>query len=297
MGKKIAMLSPVGGQGCTFASAYVASAIAESGAAVTAVDLCGFGGTLAHALGVEEQVSMNLGDVAFGCCAIEDAALVCDLPDLRLVPPSSFSRGNVSPFCAEYMRIVDEISRRSVNRQSEPVEADGGADEGADNGGEGDDARSESHDSAEDADGDEVGQVVLADVPSGAVPDADAVNCFDAFVVCSTADRFNLGRAASLCRVLANTAADCGAECEVRLLLTEFSPAGLRRSGLRDLDECIDIAGARLLGIIPYDEAARRAAEEGRVPDLFCEAMRYSRDVAGRLFGEVIPLEHKSSVF
>lgn len=252
MGKKIAMVSALGGQGCTLSAAYVGSAMAESGRSVTMLDLCGFGGTLAHVMGVAEDASMNVGDVIRGVCECEDALIDCEMPGLRLMPPSSFSDGNISPYSTECRRITELLNK------------------------EGD---------------------VICDIPAGAVPDCDAVRCFDMFAICTRPDRLSLKYAAALSRVIKNLAAECGVSCEVRLLLTKFSPEYMRSFGVGDIDECIDKAGARLLGVVPYDSAAERAASLGCVPDALCEAMRYCRDIAGRICGEKVPLESKKSVF
>ena len=252
MGKKIAMISALGGQGCTLSAAYVGTAMAECGRNVTMLDMCGFGGTLAHVMGVAEDAAMNLGDVMRGVCGCEDALLNCDLPDLKVMPPWSFSEGFISPYSAECRRIVESISH----------------------------------------DGD-----VICDMPSGVVPDSDAVRCFDMFAVCTLADKLSLKYTAALCRVIKNSAAECGTSCEVRLLLSRFSPEHMRAFGVGDIDECINIAGARLLGVVPYDNAAAQEASAGNSPNALCEAMRYSRDIAARICGEKVPLESKKSVF
>lgn len=252
MGKKIAMISALGGQGCTSAAAYVGSAMAESGQIVTMLDLCGFGGTLAHVLGVAEEAAMNVGDVLRGACSCEEALVNCEMPGLRLMPPSSFSEGYLYPYSAEHLRIIENLSS------------------------EGD---------------------VIADIPPGVVPDNDAVRCFDMFVVCTSAHKLSLQYAAALCRVIRSSASECGAVCEVKFLLTSFSPRDMQEGGIGDIDECIDKAGARLLGIVPQDRAVMRAVVEGRAPDALCEAMQYSRDIVGRICGEIIPLEPKKSMF
>lgn len=252
MGKKIAMISALGGQGCTSAAAYVGSAMAESGKIVAMLDLCGFGGTLAHVMGVAEDAAMNVGDVVCGVCSCEEALVSCEMPGLSLMPPSSFSEGNIYPYSEKYRQIVESMSR------------------------EGD---------------------VIADIPSGVLPDCDAVSCFDMFVVCTSADRLSLQYAAALCRAIRSTASECGAMCEIRFLLTSFSPEDMRAGGIGDIDECIDKAGARLLGIIPRDRAVMRAVVDGRAPDALSEAMQYSRDIAGRICGEIVPLEPKKSMF
>ncbi len=252
MSKKIAMVSALGGQGCTLSAAYVGNAMAESGRNVTMLDLCGFGGTLADVMGASENAAMNLGDVIQGACECEDAMIECEMPGLRIIPPSLYSQGYVYPYSPECRRLIENLS----------------------------------------LDGD-----VICDIPSGAVPDCDALHCFDMFVVCSLTDRLSLKYAAALCRIIKNLASECDASCEIRLLLTKFSPEHMRLFGASDIDECIDTVGARLLGVVPYDLKAEQVASVGEAPNALCDAMRYSRDIAGRICGEKIPLESKKSVF
>lgn len=252
MGKKIAMISALGGQGCTLSAAYVGSALAESGRSVTMLDLCGFGGTLAHVMGAAEDAAMNLGDVVSDVCGCEDALLDCDMPGLRVMPSWSFSGDVISPYSAGCLQIVRELS----------------------------------------CDGD-----VICDLPSGSVPDIGAVSCFDMFAVCSAADRLSLKYTAALCRIIKNRVEECKASCEVRLLLSGFSPAHMRTFGVSDIDECINISGVKLLGVVPYDITAAQTASVGNAPDALCEAMRYSRDIAARICGEKVPLESRKSVF
>ena len=252
MGKKIAMISALGGQGCTLSAAYVGNAMAESGRSVTMLDLCGFGGTLAYVMGAAEDAAMNLGDVIRGVCGCEDAMIDCGFPELRVMPPWSFSEGFIFPYSADCMNIIQSLSGDSD---------------------------------------------VICDLPSGTVPNIEAVRYFDMFAVCTLADRLSLKYTAALCRVIKNLAADCGVSCEVRLLLSKFSPEHMRAFGGGDIDECINTVGAKLLGVVPYDSAAARAALSGIAPVALCEAMQFSRDIAARICGEKVPLESKMSVF
>lgn len=252
LGKKIAMISALGGQGCTLSAAYVGNAMAESGRSVTMIDLCGFGGTLAYVMGAAENAAMNLGDVIRGACACEDALLECGFPALRVMPPWSFSEVSISPYSADCIQIIQTLSRDSD---------------------------------------------VICDLPPGVVPSIDAIRCFDMFAVCALADSLSLKYTAALCRVIKNLAADCGASCEVRLLLSRFTPEYMRSFGISDIDECINTVGAKLLGIVPYDSAAARAASDGKAPSALCDAMRFSRDIAARICGEKVPLESKRPMF
>ena len=111
MGKKTALISARGGQGVTLSAAYLAAAAAERGQPVTAVDLCGFSGMLAFALGCGEAVLMNLRDAAVGACEPEDALVAC-ASGLRLMPAPMFAAAQTPPYAVEIRRIVETLSRR-----------------------------------------------------------------------------------------------------------------------------------------------------------------------------------------
>lgn len=249
MGKKIAFLSALGGQGCTLSAACIAKALAESGRPAALIDLCGFGGTAAHVLGVEENVVMNLCDVASGECEPEEALLDCG-EHFKLLPSGSFSEKQVAPCSVEARRLVESLAR------------------GAD---------------------------VAVDWPTGTVPDCGAVSCFDTFVICSCADTLSLRYAEALCRLIKRAREETAHLCDIRLLLTRFSPEGMRDGGVKDIDQCIDTVGARLLGVFPFDRTAGLKALRGEPPDDGCELMRYAREAASRLCGEKVALDARGT--
>ena len=110
MGKKIAFLSALGGQGTTLTAACMGLAAAALGHSVTMLDLCGFGGTLARTLSVSEEAVMYLGDVLRGNCAAEDAMISC-APSLRLLASSMFDGERMDPRSVEVRRLVEECAR------------------------------------------------------------------------------------------------------------------------------------------------------------------------------------------
>ena len=132
---------------------------------------------------------------------------------------------------------------------------------------------------------------VFADIPAGTLPDCGMAGCFDMFVICSHADSMSLKYSSKLCRFIRRSSAQTANPCETRLLLTEFTPEQMKSSGIQDIDRCIDIVGARLAGVQPYDNRALEAALSGQPPDKECEMMRYARDTAERIFGKLVPLD------
>lgn len=110
MGKKIAMISALGGQGCTLAAACIGLSAAEQGHRAALVDLCGFGGTLARVLTVGEAAVMHLGDVLGGECAAEDALLDCGA-GAKLLPSPLFSDTFIDPRCVEVRRLIESLGR------------------------------------------------------------------------------------------------------------------------------------------------------------------------------------------
>lgn len=110
MGKKIAVISALGGQGCTLAAACMGLAAADLGRNVVLLDLCGFRGTLAHVLGVAEEAVMNLGDVINGRCSADDALLDCSV-GLRFLPSPMFSDLKIDPCGVDVRRLVEGFGR------------------------------------------------------------------------------------------------------------------------------------------------------------------------------------------
>ena len=250
LGRKIAVISALGGQGCSLAAAGMGLAAAELGKSVTLLDLCGFGGTLAHILSVEEQTVMHMGDVLSGVCDAEDALIECG-GQLRLLAAPVFGEGETDPRSVGVRRLVERFARDTE---------------------------------------------VIADWPSGVVPDCGSAGCFDVFVICACADTLSLRFAAALRRRIRRAVEEGCGSADIRLLLTRFSPETLRDGGVDDLDDCIDRVGARLLGVIPFDGAAGHAVKNGVRPDPGGEAWRYCRDAVRRLYGEKVPLDARTSL-
>lgn len=134
---------------------------------------------------------------------------------------------------------------------------------------------------------------VIVDLPSGFVPDCGMTGCFDTFIICSMADAMSLKFSHALCRLIRKSADQPGVSCQVRLLLTRFSPESMRAGGISDIDRCIDIVGARLIGLLPDDPSAASLAVSGQPPDNHSLLMRFASDVAGRLYGERLPLDRR----
>lgn len=76
---------------------------------------------------------------------------------------------------------------------------------------------------------------------------------------------------------------------DVRLLITQ-TPRTLENSGIRSLDECIDLVGAQLIGVVPYSDSIRRAAQTGTPLPLQSREWRIMLAVAARVCGEEVPL-------
>lgn len=112
MGKKIALISALGGQGCTLAAACMGLAAAALGRDTVLLDLCGFGGTLANVLAVGEETVMNLGDVLSGGCPEEEALLEC-AQGLRLLPSPVFSDVKIDPCSVEIRRLAENFGRET----------------------------------------------------------------------------------------------------------------------------------------------------------------------------------------
>lgn len=76
---------------------------------------------------------------------------------------------------------------------------------------------------------------------------------------------------------------------KIRLVINKV-PRSLEGCGIRDLDECIDIVSAQLLGVLPVSsELSKAGATSTRLP-LDCKASRAFQAMATRLCGKRTPL-------
>lgn len=134
---------------------------------------------------------------------------------------------------------------------------------------------------------------VLLDSPAGvgrgfraAAAAADA-----ALVVCSP-DPVCIRDAASVRALLS----EMGVE-ETRLVINRFLPSyfdavadGDGPGALRDLDDVIDTAGIRLLGVVPEDRAFAARLLRGELPSVGTPGMAALSRIAARLSGVAVPL-------
>lgn len=78
---------------------------------------------------------------------------------------------------------------------------------------------------------------------------------------------------------------------DIRLILNRFSYKGFWRSGFyADLDEVIDEAGTRLIGIIPEDSSAATQLMKGAMPDTGSRMEKAFRRLAERVEGKNVCL-------
>ena len=126
--------------------------------------------------------------------------------------------------------------------------------------------------------------IIVLDMPKAYGDGArELYSCADMTVICSRAEERQLKRAYKLRRQLQRYSMD------VRLVITDFDKKRFSAGDIPDLDKCIDIAGARLLGLVPHDEGFEKALHRGeRV--VSGEAFEAARRIAGRIAGERIPL-------
>ena len=79
-----------------------------------------------------------------------------------------------------------------------------------------------------------------------------------------------------------------------RLVINRLRPRLVMRGKLPDIDEIIDTAGIRLIGVVPEDDAIPFAAAAGDRLPAACPAARCLRNIASRLCGDPVllaPLE------
>ena len=126
---------------------------------------------------------------------------------------------------------------------------------------------------------------VLIDCPAGIGPGFQAaVSGAEAALVLSTPDLICARDAAIIGQLLQKR------QIRARLVINRLRPALIRKGLLPDVDEIIDIAGIRLLGIVPEDDKLTVAASAGQqIPDDI-PAVRCIQRIAGRILGENLPL-------
>ena len=81
---------------------------------------------------------------------------------------------------------------------------------------------------------------------------------------------------------------------ETRLIVNRVCPRALRASRM-DIDQAIDLVGARLLGVVSEDESIPQAVNLERPLMAFGAKYAYGQfmDMARRLTGERVPLQKR----
>ena len=75
-----------------------------------------------------------------------------------------------------------------------------------------------------------------------------------------------------------------------RLIINMVTPKMVRKTGLQDLDECIDTIGVQLLGVIPEEQNVYICGALGQPLPYNSTAKRTYNNIARRLLGEYVPL-------
>lgn len=89
-------------------------------------------------------------------------------------------------------------------------------------------------------------------------------------------------------RIVADALYESG--CPRTRLLLNRVPRSLEGTGVADLDECIDVVGVQLLGVVPESAQIQRAAASSSRLERDCIAARVFAAVARRLCGQDTPL-------
>ena len=77
---------------------------------------------------------------------------------------------------------------------------------------------------------------------------------------------------------------------EIRLVVNKVIPEKRLKSGIENLDECIDTVGAQLIGVVPRTEEILIASARGHALNKDGLSWRVFKALAGRICGENIPL-------
>jgi len=113
---------------------------------------------------------------------------------------------------------------------------------------------------------------------------ACAVESAQRALVVATPDRVCARDANLVGRLLAQR------QISARLLINRLRPGPIMAGLMPDVDDIIDMAGLRLLGIIPEDESVAVASANGQALPVLCHASRCFANVARRFEGEEVPL-------
>lgn len=124
---------------------------------------------------------------------------------------------------------------------------------------------------------------IIIDTAAGlGAPFTAAMESASLAIIVSTADKICLRDA----RLVADKVFERG--IEGRLVINRLVPQNVVKAGLRDLDECIDTAGAQLLGIIAEDSAVHLCSATG-APLTGQSKVPFS-NIAKRIKGQYVPL-------
>lgn len=75
-----------------------------------------------------------------------------------------------------------------------------------------------------------------------------------------------------------------------RLIINRLRATPILRGKTPDIDDIIDAAGIRLIGVVPEDEMVATAAANGQPLSGNCPAVEAYRNIAARLMGNSVPL-------
>ena len=126
---------------------------------------------------------------------------------------------------------------------------------------------------------------VIIDCPAGLGRGFDtAVEAADRALVVSTPDMVCARDAQILGHLLEQK------HIHTRLIINRLRPAKVMDGSMPDVDEIIDTAGIRLLGIIPEDEEVAVANANGRPLPAACNAAICFNNIARRFLGASVPL-------
>ncbi|MDL2215904.1 AAA family ATPase [Ruminococcaceae bacterium OttesenSCG-928-N02] len=124
---------------------------------------------------------------------------------------------------------------------------------------------------------------ILIDTAAGlGAPFVAAMAVANMALLISTPDKICLRDA----RLVADQLFGKGIPC--RLIINRLVADNVQKAGLRDLDECIDTAGAQLIGILPQDTQIHLASATGAPLPPSCKV--FFSSIARRIRGEYVPL-------
>lgn len=127
---------------------------------------------------------------------------------------------------------------------------------------------------------------VIVDSPAG-IGELFKISCSvaDEALIVTTPDMVCMRDAGNVSDILL----DMGVKNQ-RLIINKLCRASFKKSAVADLDEVIDTAGVRLIGVIEQDDELMHFVSSGKMPKVDSDVLREFENTAQRIDGKEVPV-------